>query len=196
MAYKVKLGISARHIHLSLGDFEKLFGLGAVLHPVKALRQPGQYASEERVDIFTSTGAIHGLRILGPVRQQTQIELAPADARKIGLNPPVRDSGDLAGTPGVTIAGPQGQVVISEGVIIASRHIHLDTATAAELKVKDKDLVKARIKGKRCVVFEDVLIRVRDDFMPEMHIDTDEGNACLAENEEMVEVILSAARQY
>lgn len=189
MYYKVKLGISARHIHLSQDDFEKLFGVGAVLHPVKALGQPGQYASEERVDILTPKGAIHGLRILGPVRKQTQIELAPADARKIGLNPPVRDSGDLAGTPGVTIAGPQGQVAISEGVIIASRHIHLDTATAAELKVKDKALVKACIKGKRCVVFEDVLIRVRDDFMPEMHIDTDEGNACLAENEEMVEVI-------
>jgi putative phosphotransacetylase len=189
MSYKVKLGISARHIHMSQGDLEKLFGAGAVLHPVKELGQPGQYACEERIDLFTPQGALHGLRILGPVRNQTQIELAPADARKIGLNPPVRDSGDLAGTPGVMIAGPKGQVAISEGVIIASRHIHLDTATAAKLRIKDKALVKVRIQGSRCVVFEDVLIRVRDDFMPEMHIDTDEGNACLAENGEMAEVI-------
>ena len=189
MSYKVKLGISARHIHMSQGDLEKLFGVGAVLHPVKELGQPGQYACEERIDIFTPQGVLHGLRILGPVRKQTQIELAPADARKIGLNPPVRDSGDLAGTPGVMIAGPKGQVAISEGVIIASRHIHLDTATAAKLQIKDKALVKVRIKGNRCVVFEAVLIRVRDDFMPEMHIDTDEGNACLAVNGEMAEVI-------
>lgn len=189
MSYKVKLGISARHIHLSQGDFEKLFGVDTVLHPVKALGQPGQYASEERVDISTPKGEIRGLRILGPVRKQTQIELAPADARKLGLNPPVRDSGDLAGTPGVLIVGPQGQIEISEGVIIAARHVHLDTATAAMLKLKDKALVKVQIRGKRGVVFEDVLIRVRDDFMPEMHIDTDEGNACLAVNEDMVEVI-------
>ena len=189
MSYKVKLGISARHIHLSQGDLEKLFGADAALHPVKALGQPGQYASEERVDISTPDGEIRGLRVLGPVRKQTQIELAPADTRKLGLNPPIRDSGDLSGTSGVMITGPRGQVEISEGVIIASRHIHLDTATAALLELKDKSLVKVRIQGKRCVVFEDVLIRVRDDFMPEMHIDTDEGNACLAANEDMVEVL-------
>lgn len=190
MSYKVKLGISARHIHVSQGDLDKLFGLGTVLHPVKELGQPGQFACEERVDLVTPKGAIQGLRILGPVRKQTQIELAPADARKIGLILPIRDSGDLAGSPGVKIIGPKGEVTIAEGVIIASRHVHLDIATAAEWKVKDKQLVKVRVTGKRSVVFEDVLVRVRDDFAPEMHIDTDEGNACLAENEDMVEVIV------
>jgi len=189
MLCEVKLGISARHIHVSQEDLEKLFGVGVVLHPFKDLGQPGQYACEERIDIVGPKGSLQGLRILGPVRKQTQIELAPADARKIGLNPPLRDSGDLAGTPGIEIVGPKGTVAISEGVIIASRHIHLDTATAVKLQLYDKALVKVRIKGKRCVVFEDVLIRVRDDFMPEMHIDTDEGNACMSENDDMVEVI-------
>ena len=189
MTYEVKLGISARHIHVSQSDLEKLFGIGVALHPLKDLGQPGQYACEERVDVVGPKGSIQGLRILGPARKQTQIELAPADARKIGLTPPLRDSGDLAGSPGVSIIGPKGQITIPEGVIIASRHVHLDTATAAQWKLKDKTLVKVRIKGKRSVVFEDVLIRVRDDFMPEMHIDTDEGNACLAENDDIVEVI-------
>src|SRR5665647_82660 len=179
MIQKIKLGISARHIHVSQADVEQLFGRGAVLHPRKELGQPGQYACEEQVDIVAPKGTIPGLRILGPVRKQTQIELAPTDARKIGVNPPVRDSGDLAGSPGVKIVGPKGSVEISEGVIVASRHIHLDIATAAQLKLQDKELVKVRVAGKRPVVFEDVLIRVREDFAPEMHIDTDEGNACL-----------------
>lgn len=191
MSYKVILGISARHIHLSQSDLEKLFGADAVLHPVKNLGQPGQFASEERVDIFSPKGEIRGLRILGPVRKQTQIELAPADARKMGLTLPIRDSGDLAGTPGITIVGPKGKVVIPEGVIIASRHIHLDPATATELQLQDKALVSVRVAGKRSVVFEDVLIRVRDDFAPEMHIDTDEGNACLAETGDMVDVLFA-----
>lgn len=189
MVQNIILGISARHIHLSQADIEQLFGQGAVLHPVKDLGQPGQFACKEQVDIVAPKGSIKGLRILGPARKQTQIELAPTDARKIGVNPPVRDSGDLAGSPGVTIVGPKGRVEVSEGVIVASRHIHLDIATAADLKLKDKDLVRVRVAGKRPVVFEDVLIRVREDFAPEMHIDTDEGNACLAANGDMVEII-------
>ena len=189
MVQKVILGISARHIHVSQEDLEQLFGRGAVLHPRKELGQPGQYACEEQVDIVAPKGSIQGMRILGPVRKQTQVELAPTDARKIGINPPVRDSGDLAGSPGVTVVGPKGSVEISEGVIVASRHIHLDNATAADLKLKDKELVRVRVAGKRPVVFEEVLIRVREDFAPEMHIDTDEGNACLAANGDMVEII-------
>lgn len=189
MDQKIKLGISARHMHISQEHLEQLFGQGAVLHPFKELGQPGQYACEERVDLVTAKGSITGLRILGPVRKQTQIELAPADARKLGVNPPIRDSGDLAGSPGVTIVGPKGRVEIPEGVIIASRHIHLDTATATALKLEDKELVKVRVMGQRGVIFEDVLIRVRDDFAPEMHIDTDEGNACLAENDDLVEIL-------
>jgi putative phosphotransacetylase len=187
---KVKVEISARHIHLSQKDLEKLFGEGAVLHPVKALGQPGDYACEERVDIVTSTGSIK-IRALAPLRNQTQIELAPADARKIGLDPPVRHSGDLAGTPGVTVVGPKGRIELPEGVIIASRHIHLDPATAQMMSVKDKDLVNVRIVGKRSVVLENVLIRVNKNYAPSMHIDTDEGNACLAENGDMVELILT-----
>lgn len=189
MSHQVKLGISARHIHVSQSDLEKLFGAGAQLHPVKELGQPGQFACEERVDLITPQGTLSGLRILGPARQQTQIELAPADARKLGLKPPVRDSGDLAGTPGITLAGPQGRVELASGVIIASRHVHLDTATAANWQLKDKQLVQVRVCGKRLVLFEDVLVRVRGDFAPEVHIDTDEGNACMAENDDLVEII-------
>jgi len=186
---KVKVEISARHIHLSKGDLERLFGEGAVLHQVKALGQPGDYACEERVDLVTPTGSIK-VRVLAPLRNQTQIELAPADARKIGLDPPVRNSGDLAGTPGVIVVGPKGRIELPEGVIIASRHIHLDPATAQRMNVKDKDLVDVRTGGKRSVVLENVLIRVHKNYAPSMHIDTDEGNACLAENGEMVDMIL------
>lgn len=190
MSYKVKLGISARHLHVTQEHLEILFGKGAQLHAMKDLGQPGQYASEEKVDLVTEKGTLNGVRILGPVRSKTQVELAFADARKLGLNPPVRDSGDIEGTPGLKLVGPKGTVELSEGVIVAARHIHLDPATASSLGVKDKDLVKVKIEGKRGLIFENVLIRVHKDFAPEMHIDTDEGNACMASNDDMVVVLI------
>ncbi len=190
MSYQVKLGISARHLHVSQEHLEILFGEGAVLHPMKDLGQPGQFACEERVDLVTEKGAIKNVRILGPVRKATQIELAIADARKIGLNPPVRDSGDTAGTPGLTVVGPKGQVTLKEGVILAARHIHLDLPTAEAWGVKDMEKVNVRIGGARGVVFNNVLIRANAAYAPEMHIDTDEGNACMANNDDMVEVII------
>jgi len=190
---KVKVEVSARHIHLCQKDLEKLFGVGAVLHPVKALGQPGDFACEERVDVVTSKGSIM-VRVLAPLRNQTQIELAPADARKIGLNPPVRHSGNLIGTPGVTVVGPKGKIELTEGVIIAARHMHLDPATAKMMNVKDKELVAVRVVGKRSIILEDVLVRINDNYSPSMHIDTDEGNACLVENGEMVELMPSGSR--
>lgn len=188
--FKVKLGISARHAHVSQQDLEVLFGAGAVLHAMKPLAQPGQFASEERVDLVTPKGTIKNVRILGPVRTQSQIELALTDARKLGLDLPVRDSGDLTGTPGIALVGPQGSIELKEGVIAAGRHIHLDIATAKELNLQDKDHVQVLIPGTRGLIFNQVLIRVNENYKPEMHIDTDEGNAGLISTNDMVEVIL------
>ena len=190
MSCQVKLGISARHLHVTQEHLEILFGQGATLHAMKDLGQPGQYASEERVDLVTEKGSIKNVRILGPVRKASQVELAIADARKIGLNPPVRDSGDIAGTPGVKLVGPKGEVTLTEGVIIAARHIHLDLPTAAAWGVKDGDKVSVRLPGMRALVFDNVLIRANASYAPEMHIDTDEGNACMASNDDMVEVLV------
>lgn len=187
--FKVKLGISARHVHVSQQDLEVLFGAGAQLHEIKPLVQPGQFASEERVDLVTAKGTIKNVRILGPVRKQSQIELAMTDSRKLGLDIPVRDSGDLAGTPGITLVGPNGSVELKEGVIAAGRHIHLDIPTAKEVGLKDKDHVKVVIGGVRGLIFDNVLVRVSENYAPEMHIDTDEGNAALIGTNDMVEVI-------
>ena len=131
--FKIELGISARHVHVTQQDLEKLFGAGAQLHPKKPLGQPGQFASEERVDLVTEKGTIKNVRILGPVRNQSQVELSLTDSRNLKLTIPVRDSGDLAGTPGVTLVGPNGSVELKEGVIAAGRHIHLDIPTAQKV---------------------------------------------------------------
>lgn len=186
--YKVKLGISAKHVHLSQNHLEKLFGLGNELHCMKELGQPGEFACEEKVDLVSEKATLKGVRVIGPARKQTQVELAMTDARSLGLNPPVRESGDLAGSLGIKIIGPKGEVTINEGVIIAERHLHLDTKTAEENGFKDKDRVSISIPGPRAVVFENVLVRVKDSYAPEFHIDTDEGNASMAENDQVVEV--------
>ncbi len=185
----IKLGISAKHLHLSQEDLKTLFGDTAVLTKVKELGQPGEFASDEKVDLVTDKAVLKGVRVIGPVRAQTQVELAMTDARVLGLNPPLRGSGDLKGSLGIKIVGPKGEVVIKEGVIIADRHIHLDLKTAKEFNLKDKDRVKVAVPGVRAVVFENVLVRVKDTYAPEFHIDTDEGNACFAQNDQMVQII-------
>lgn len=190
MCKQVKLGISARHVHVSQEHLEMLYGPGAELHPIKDLGQPGQYAADERVDLITAKGSIKGVRILGPVRKQSQVELALTDARKLGLNPPVRDSGNLKGTPGIKMVGPHGSIELTEGVIIAARHIHFDPETAAQYNLKDQDQVCVKIKGERGLTFEHVLVRVHPSFAPEMHIDTDEGNAALMDSDCMVEILV------
>lgn len=188
MSFKVKLGISARHVHLSQEDHEKLFGEGTSLHGIKDLGQPGEFACEEKVDLVSDKGTLKGIRVIGPIRGKTQVELAMADARVLRIEPPVRESGQLEGSCGIKLVGPKGEVTISEGVIIAARHMHLDTQTAEKNGFKDKEFVKIRIPGERGLVFEQVLVRVKDTYAPEFHIDTDEGNACLAYNDQMVEV--------
>lgn len=179
---------SARHVHVSKSTLEALFGPGAELTVKKELSQPGQYASEQRVDVVgykvnKATGEkvetrIKGVSILGPVRKADQIELSLTDARSLGVNAPVRESGDTAGSAPCKLVGPCGEVELSEGVIVAKRHIHMTPADAEEQGVKNGEVVMLEVKTNgRSLVFGDVVVRVRDDFALAAHIDTDESNA-------------------
>lgn len=175
---KILVETSARHVHVTKEDLETLFGAGYELTVKKMLSQPGQYASNERVTVVGPKKQLANVSILGPVRSATQVELSLTDARSIGLTAPVRESGDIAGSAGCTLVGPAGEVTITEGVIVAKRHIHMTPESAAEAGVADKDIVKVATGGNgRKVVFDDVVIRVSDKFATAMHIDTDESNA-------------------
>lgn len=188
--FKVPVGISNRHIHLTQEHIEVLFGAGHELTRTKDLSQPGQFACEEVVTLVGPKGSMPGVRVLGPARKATQIELAATDTFKLGVKPPVRDSGALEGTPGVEIVGPNGKVQLDDGVIIAARHIHMTTEDAQKYNLKDGDHVKVSIPGPRAGIFERVLIRVNDNYALDMHVDTDEGNAFGIKNGDLVEVIL------
>jgi putative phosphotransacetylase len=189
MGYKVEVGISNKHVHLSDGDLEKLFGPGHKLTLKKELKQPGQFASEELVDVVGPKAVLKGIRVLGPTRKESQVELAMTDARVIGLNLPVRESGKLDGSPGVKLIGPAGELDLPKGAIIALRHIHLSPAQAAEAGVKDKDFVTVQTSGTRPLIFQNVLIRSGDAHTREFHVDTDEGNAAGIKNDELVEIV-------
>lgn len=169
---------SARHIHVSAEHLKILFGECECLTRKKALSQPGQFACEERVTIEGPKKSISGVSILGPVRPATQVELSATDARSIGINAPVRESGDIKGSGGCKIIGPKGEVVIEEGVIVAKRHIHLTPQDAEEMGVSDKDIVWVKIDSPdRKAILGDVVVRVSSQFAASMHIDTDESNA-------------------
>ncbi|MEI8216694.1 MAG: phosphate propanoyltransferase [Eubacteriales bacterium] len=189
MSNKIVVGISNKHMHISREDLDTLFGKGYELKVFKELGQPGQYAAEEKLDIVGPKGTIKGIRILGPIRPKTQIELALSDARAIGINAPIRESGDVAGSPGAKLIGPLGEVEIKEGVIIALRHIHLTEEEAKAANVKDKEFVSLRFEGPRAVTFDNVLIRVNVNFSGEIHLDTDEGNAGCVSTGDMGEII-------
>ena len=174
---KVLVETSARHVHLSQEHLEILFGKGHELTVKKMLSQPGQFACEEKVDIVGPKKTLKGIRVLGPARKETQVELAMTDARSIGITAPVRESGKLEGTPGCKIVGPCGEIEIDHGVIVALRHVHLNDEQAAEAGVKDGDMVSIRIEGERGLVFDNVLVRAGSKHEREVHLDTDEGNA-------------------
>ncbi|MCQ2560942.1 MAG: phosphate propanoyltransferase [Clostridia bacterium] len=189
--YKVKLGISNKHIHLSQADLEALFGEGAELTFKKALVQPGQFAAEEQVEIVGAKGSAK-VRVLGPVRKATQVELSMTDARTLGIKAPIRESGKLEGTPGLKVIGPKGEVELQEGVIVAKRHVHLSAAQAEEAQAVNGEIVKVVIgEGERKLVFDDVVCRCGDGHEAEMHIDTDEANAACAANDQIVEIIFA-----
>ena len=173
---------SARHVHVTEKDLEILFGAGHTLTKKKDLSQPGQYAAEERVTIVGPKKELANVSILGPCRKATQVELSATDARSIGIAAPIRESGDLEGSGACKIVGPCGEIEISEGVIVAKRHIHLTPENAADLGVENGQIVKVLVDtgAGRKTVFDDVVIRVKSSFAPAMHIDTDECNASAA----------------
>jgi len=190
MERKVLVETSARHVHLSREHLDILFGKGYELTPKKELSQPGQYACEERVAVVGPKGTFPSVAILGPVRPASQVEVSASDARTLGLTPPVKESGDIKGSSGCKLVGPKGEVEISEGVIIAKRHIHLDPATAEKFSVQDKQVVSVKVESdERSLIFGDVVVRVNPNFAPAMHIDTDESNAVLACGEVMGVII-------
>ncbi len=170
----IPVEISARHVHLSEQDALALFG--GPLTPDRPLSQPGQFLSKERVRLIGPRGVIDNVAILGPSRGRSQAEVSKTDARILGVEAPVRQSGDTKGAPGVILASRTGIVGLEEGLIVASRHIHMAPEDAARFRVKDKDLVCVRLEGDRPAVFEDVLVRVDPSFKLAMHIDADEGN--------------------
>lgn len=186
---QVLVETSARHVHVSQQDLETLFGKGAELHVKKMLSQPGQFACEERVDVVGPKKTLSGVSILGPVRKASQIELSLTDARSIGIIAPIRESGDIAGTPGCKLVGPCGEVEVAEGVIAAKRHIHMTPADAEAFGVKDKDVVSVKLDTERGLTFGEVVVRVNENFALAMHIDTDESNAACASGKVFGEVI-------
>lgn len=185
----VPVGVSARHIHLSAEHVAILFGEGSELTVAKPLSQPGQYAANETVAVIGPKGSFPKVRILGPVRKATQLEVSRTDAFSLGINPPVRESGNIKGSAGITIKGPAGEVTIEEGVIVAARHIHFHTSDAEKWGIADKQHLKVRFQGERGVVFEQVIARVSPDFALDMHIDTDEANAAGIKNGDTAEII-------
>ena len=187
---KVLVETSARHIHLSQADLETLFGAGYALTPKKDLSQPGQFACVERVDVVGPKKTLAGVSILGPVRKASQVELSLTDARSIGVTAPIRESGDLAGSGACKLVGPKGEVELTEGVIVAKRHIHMTTADAAEFGLKDKDEVSVKIDNNgRGLTFGEVVVRVSDSYALAMHIDTDESNAACCAPGLMAEIV-------
>ncbi|MCL6588587.1 MAG: phosphate propanoyltransferase [Firmicutes bacterium] len=187
---QVPIGISNRHLHVSQTDLEALFGSGYELHPTKPLSQPGQFACEETVNLIGPKGAIQKVRILGPVRPRTQVEVSKTDSFTLGISPPIRDSGSLAGSPGITIEGPRGKITINEGVIIAQRHLHLHTSEAQKLGLEDKSYISVKCEGAdRELIFNRVLVRVHDNFAMDLHIDTDEANAANVKNGDLATIL-------
>lgn len=184
--YMVPIGISNRHIHVSQEDLESLFGKGYELTPMKDLKQPGQYAAKETVTILGPKGSFENVRILGPVRSKSQVEVSLSDGFRLGVKAPVRESGQLDNTPGLTVCGPKGSIDLPCGAIVALRHIHASPDVAEQMGIHDKEIVEVETCGERRCVLGNVLVRVSDKFALEMHVDTDEANACGLKNNDLV----------
>ncbi len=173
----IPVGISNRHVHLSLQDYQRLFP-GQPLAVKKALGQPGQFAAEQAVTLKGPKGQLKNVRLLGPLRGQSQIEISRTDARLLGITAPLRLSGDVAGSAGITLVSDDAEITLAEGVIVAQRHIHMSRLDAAIYGVRPGEIVSVEINGTaRTLIFGDVCVRIADDMRLEMHIDTDEANA-------------------
>lgn len=189
--FPIIVNISNRHVHLTKEHFEILFGPEAKLTKLRDLMQPGQFAANETVTIIGPKGKFENVRIIGPIRKYTQIEISRTDSFVLGVKPPIRDSGNLAGSAGLTIVGPKGKVELKEGCIIALRHIHFTPEDAQKLGINDKDYVKILVgKGKgRETIFSDVICRVSKEYATECHLDTDEANAANIDNGDYVYIV-------
>jgi acetate kinase len=173
----VPISVSAHHVHLSQPDFERLFGQGKTMTPRSDLSQPNQFACQETVNLIGPKGKVNRVRILGPSRKESQVEISRTEEFQLGIDAPVRESGDLAGTPGITIEGEAGRIELEKGVICAKRHIHMPPEDALGFGLRNRDVVRVGVRGERELIFGDVVIRIDPNFKLDMHIDTDEANA-------------------
>jgi putative phosphotransacetylase len=187
----VPVGVSNRHAHITKEHFEALFGQGAGLTKFRDLSQPGQFASNEKIDIVGAKGSIRGVRLLGPFRPKTQIEVSWTEAVTLGVKPPVRESGDLGGSAALKLVGPQGSVQVHEGLILARRHLHCTPGDAAAIGLSNGEAVRVRVgrDGGRGTVFEDTVVRVSDKFSLELHLDTDEANAAGVKTGDLAHIV-------
>ena len=185
-ARAIPIGVSVRHVHLSPADRDALFGPGYELTKRRDVTQPGQYVTRETVDLIGPKGELRGVAIINPLRAQTQVEVARTDAFALGVQPPLRESGKLDGTPGLTLRGPAGTVTLASGVILAHRHVHMSPAQARDYGVDDRDVIRVRVEGEREMTMGDVIVRVHPTYELDLHIDTDEANAAGLGNDSVV----------
>ncbi|MFJ7726378.1 phosphate propanoyltransferase [Neobacillus sp. NPDC097160] len=186
---QVPIAASNRHIHLAPEHVERLFGRGYQLQKLKDLSQPNQFAAKETVSLIGQKGKIQNVRVLGPARGSTQVEVSLFDGFTLGVNPPIRNSGDIKGSESITIQGPRGQITINEGLICAARHIHMHPSDGDAFGVSDGDLVQVKVDTDRGVIFSNVLIRISPKYKLEMHIDLDEANAANIKNGQLGEIV-------
>lgn len=177
MPVKIPVEISARHLHLCQKDLETLFGKGHRLTKKRGLTQPDEFAAEETVSLRFGDREIYQVRIVSPLRPQTQLEISLTDAYNLGMRSVIRPSGDLKGTPGILLIGSEGEVALKRGVIVAWRHLHTSPEEAARLGIKNKKTVSIRVEGKRAIVFHNIKVRIGKNYKLSVHLDTDEGNA-------------------
>lgn len=174
----IEVEASGRHVHLSEEDVEKLFGKGYTLTKLRDLSQPGQYACKERVTITGPKGSIKNVIVLGPCRKETQVEVSLTDGSSLGVKAPIKQSGDLKNTLGIKISTEHGEVSLEKGLMVAKRHIHITPSDASKFNVCDNEVVQVKVFGQRPLIFDDVVVRVNENFNTYMHIDYDEANAC------------------
>ncbi|PKK87870.1 MAG: propanediol utilization protein [Tenericutes bacterium HGW-Tenericutes-6] len=192
MNKKVPVGISGRHVHVTREHLDILFGKDYALTEMKPLSQPGQYAANEKIDVLSPAGKLlEGVRILGPVRKASQVEISKSDAIRFKFDAPVRSSGDVKGSGACKLIGPKGEVELSEGVIIADRHIHFSPEEALAFGVKDRDIVSLKISGVKAGILDNVLCRVHPEFRLDCHLDTDDGSAFMLNTGDFVELVKS-----